>query len=129
MAWELRRLGALCIKGGGYGLPRKTADRRILLMSVVLTLRAGRAYTEAELNEALEGWLADIGQAVEIDHVSLRRELVDDRFIERDAAGERYRVADAAGHRFEEAVAGLAPGAIVARARQEQEARRRQYGG
>jgi len=87
-----RRITALCLGGVGPGLPRKERDRHILLKSVSLALGHGREYTEPSLNAALERWLAAAGPAVRIDHVSLRRYLVDEAYVVRDAAGRSYRV-------------------------------------
>ena len=43
----------------------------------------------------LKQWLAKIGQKIEIDHVTLRRHLVDEGYISRDRAGMLYKVNDA----------------------------------
>ncbi|MBN2566315.1 MAG: DUF2087 domain-containing protein [Candidatus Eisenbacteria bacterium] len=86
------RIAALCTGGVGPGLPRKRRDRNILLRGVVLVLGHGRTYTEPALNDALESWLEAVGPAVRIDHVSLRRYLIDEGYVTRDAAGREYRV-------------------------------------
>lgn len=88
------RLAELCLKSGVMGFPRKSRDRHILLKSVTLTLDAGREYTEPEIADRLAFWLVDIGRSIEFDHVSLRRQLVDTRYLYREADGSRYRVAD-----------------------------------
>jgi len=38
----------------------------------------------------LKAWLVNLGPRVELDHVSLRRALVDEGFVARDARGESY---------------------------------------
>ena len=40
----------------------------------------------------LKGWLALAGPRVELDHVSLRRSLVDEGYLVRDAAGVAYEI-------------------------------------
>ena len=78
------RLAELCLKSGMVGFPRKSRDHHILLKSVNLTLDAGREYTEPEIDDRLAFWLVDI---------SLRRQLVDSRYLDRGADGSSYRVA------------------------------------
>jgi hypothetical protein len=87
-----RRIAAFCLGGVGPGLPRKQRDRHIFLKSVALHLGHGREYTESSINTALESWLEAVGEGVRIDHVSLRRYLVDEGYVVRDRAGSTYRV-------------------------------------
>ena len=87
------RLIDLCLNSGMTGLPRRSRDRHILLKSVVLTLSTAKEYTERDVNERLQIWLADIGRSIHLDHVSLRRWLVDEGYLERDSRGSTYRVA------------------------------------
>jgi hypothetical protein len=86
------RLTSLCSRSAIHGLPRRPRDRLILLESVALTLAPDRAYSAPELTERLEHWLTGVGRNIDIDHVSLRRRLVDLGFLERDAAGRHYRL-------------------------------------
>lgn len=123
-----RRLEALCLSPGGRGLPRKRRDWDILFKSITLTLEPGRAYSEKEVNQALEEWLADIGQAIEIDYVTLRRHLVDNGYLVRDPAGISYRVGfEAIADLFEAAADTINPAAVVEEARRRKEQRKRQY--
>ena len=71
------RLATLCLKKGGRGLPRKPGDQHIIFKSIALTLDASAVYTETDINLALTTWLDSVGQMIEIDHVTLRRYLVD----------------------------------------------------
>lgn len=94
------RLASLCLGGVGPGLPRKLRDRRILLKAVAQALGHGRQFQEPELNAALKLWLETVGDTVQLDHVSLRRYLVEERFLVRDRAGSHYQVSD--GHEWSE---------------------------
>ena len=87
-----QRLEALLLSPGGRGLPRKRRDWDILFKSITLALEAGRDYSEKEVNQIVEEWLDGIGQAIEIDYVTLRRHLVDAGYLIRDLAGTSYRV-------------------------------------
>jgi len=125
------RLAALCRSPGGAVFPRRPRDRHILSRSVVQTLDAGKDYSELQVNTALRQWLSDVGSGLGIDHVTLRRYLVDEGYLARDAQGSQYQVHPAARGQveFTAEVAGVDSAGVV-RAAQEQaaERKRRQLG-
>ena len=122
------RLEAICLSHGGGGLPRKRRDQDILFKSIMLVIDPARTYTESELNQVLEKWLSEVGQTVEIDHVSLRRHLVDAGYLSRDLAGASYQVCqEAISDLFEPAVDELDPVRVIEDARQFREEKKRQY--
>ena len=85
----------LCLVGADKGprrFPRSRRDREILMKSITMTLDGAKTYTEAEVNRALLAWKRDVGPAIETDHVTLRRLLVDYGHLERSADGSAYRV-------------------------------------
>lgn len=85
----------LCRVGADRGprsFPRSGVDREVLFQSIVLTLDSARSYSEREINEALLAWNRDVAPAIDIDHVTLRRTLVDYGRLERTADGRAYRV-------------------------------------
>jgi len=85
----------ICKLGADRGprrFPRKRRDREILMKSIVMGLDGGREYREREINERLVAWRRDVAPAIEIDHVTLRRLLVDYGHLERTADGSSYRV-------------------------------------
>jgi hypothetical protein len=86
---RLCRLGA---DRGPRRFPRNPRDREILMRSITMTLDSARTYSEAEMNRALLSWKNEIGPAIETDHVTLRRLLVDRGHLERTADGGAYRV-------------------------------------
>jgi hypothetical protein len=123
-----QRLEALLLSPGGRGLPRKRRDWDILFKSIMLALEAGRDYSEKEVNQVVEEWLDGIGQAIEIDYVTLRRHLVDAGYLVRDLAGTSYRVGlEAMAELFEPATDTVDPAAVVEEARSRKEQRKRQY--
>lgn len=67
------------------GVPAQASRRRHLLEHVVQSFEAGRDYPEKEVNVVLRAWTEGGG----IDHVSVRRFLVDDGLLTRD--GDTYR--------------------------------------
>ena len=121
------RLVQLCVGSGLRGIPRKNRDRHILLKSITLTLELKREYAEHELNADLRAWLREVGRTIRrLDHVNLRRLLVDQEYVGRSRDGSRYWVA--MGSRFQ---ALFAPDVddvdvrgLIRAAREEQELRK-----
>ena len=123
------RLCDLCLKGGGAGLPRKEADRHILLKSIALALNNDVEYTESEFNEKLQMWLNLVGEKVDVDHVALRRELVDAQYIIREADGSKYRL-DLSGvpvGMFDPEINGFDPEQIIIERKEMIERKKREY--
>jgi len=88
-----RRLEALLLRGGRlHGFPRRRRDRLILLRSVLAGFEPGRRYEEEEVNQAIRLWQREVGRNADIDHVSLRRGLIDERLLTRSRSGDSYEV-------------------------------------
>ncbi|MFH1688350.1 MAG: DUF2087 domain-containing protein [bacterium] len=123
-----KRLAAICLKQGSVGLPRKRRDQHVLAKSITLTLSCETAYTEAELNSRLTDWLDRVGHAMQIDHVTLRRYLVDEGYVMRDRAGESYRVQrQARSNMFDSAIDDIDPIAAIDEAVNQRNERKRRY--
>jgi hypothetical protein len=85
----------LCLLGADRGprrFPRKPRDRQILTKSILMLLDSARLYRETEINEVLLHWNRAIAPAIETDHVTIRRLLVDRGHLERSPDGASYRV-------------------------------------
>ena len=120
----VRRLGELCT-GGGSGLPRKRRDLHILLASATLWMETGTIYTESEINAGLQTWIADVGAVLGLDHVTIRRELIDSSYLLRDDAGNNYSPGPGPAFvRFGPGIADVAPAEVLAEARAVREARK-----
>ena len=88
-----KRLIDLFVRSRQESLPKKFEDRHILLKSIVLLhLETEQAYTEREINAAIQGWMMTIGCDMRVDVFSLRRELVDRKYVTRDKRGACYEV-------------------------------------
>lgn len=113
---------------GAQGLPKKELDRHILFLSTALELEPRRQYNEGELNDELRRWTAHFGEPVGLDHVSLRRFLVDEGYLGRDSAGKSYELA-ATGWpcTFDPSIRDLDLEALVDEARTARELRKQQY--
>jgi hypothetical protein len=114
------RLAALSLTGGGTGLPRKPRDRHIVLRAAAQTLDQERSYSETEVNLALGEWLVNAGTWLHLDHVTMRRDMVDHGYLRRDAAGTRYdvRVDGRSQFEFDDAVSGVDGTTVVRTARE-----------
>ena len=84
-------LKRLLANGPLTGWPRRPADQDLLVALTGARFGAGRDYREDEVNEILKDWLATFSAPFGIDHVSMRRALVDARWLVRDTAGAAYR--------------------------------------
>lgn len=72
--------------------PRRRDDREVLIKSIVMGMDSGRHYSEPEVNNLLREWKQHVAPAIETDHVSIRRLLIDSGHLERTADGRAYRV-------------------------------------
>ena len=85
----------LCKLGvdGARPFPRARGDREILIESILMSFDSAATYRENEVNESLKRWIREVAPAIETDHVTLRRTLVDYGRLERTEDGRFYRVA------------------------------------
>ena len=88
----LRALRRMLANGLLTAMPKRPADQEILLVLAASRFDAGDTYPESDVNERLKAWLATISEPFGIDHVTLRRCLVDARVLARTKAGSTYRL-------------------------------------
>ena len=111
-------------------VPKRREDEELLLRLTAARFEPGREYREAEVNELLESWLATFVEPYGIDHVTMRRALVDARLLRRDTAGATYRLdPDRVQELREEAKAAGEPAEVMAKVREERAARKRDHAG
>ncbi len=92
----LNTLAELVVKDG-VGVGRLTEPQRALVLGLAWCAVPGSTVLrEAQVNVALKGALAGSCCFLEIDHVELRRWLVDCGWMQRDGFGREYRRIDAA---------------------------------
>ena len=70
------------------------ADFALLMAAAAHAFAPDRTYTEPEVNERLRAWLAGAGAMLDVDHVELRRWLVDTGALARDGFGRAYARGD-----------------------------------
>lgn len=109
--------------------PRKPQDHHVLLISAVVGLAPDRTYTEGEINQHLQRWCLRFGQNLPIDHVTLRRYLIDAGYLQRDSAGQAYRRAQGPlSQPFDPEIETLDLDDLIEQAERERAERRRKYG-
>ena len=92
-ATALDRFTALSVRSGlslGILHASHIADFNLMLAVAARAFAAGRSYTEGEVNDVLRDWLAHEGSMLAVDHVELRRWMIDCRVLARDDYGRAY---------------------------------------
>ena len=80
------------------------------------------------MNEVLREWLEGASVPYGVDHVTLRRCLVDARFLVRDKAGTGYEVSpDRIGKSIAEDARGIDPIAVIEEVQRGRAARKREH--
>ena len=74
-------------------LPVRPRDLEVLLALAAAQFEPGRKYSESQVNDRLQEWLEPFCSPFGVDHVTVRRCLVDAGLIARDKAGATYEVA------------------------------------
>lgn len=93
----LRRL----FRGGQLRqLPRSRRDTELFIALAAATLDPQASYSEEEINDLLIEWLRGFTCSSTLDHVTIRRCLVDYRMLLRDDRGASYRANQAVLGRF-----------------------------
>ena len=122
MSETIAALERLAAKHGATLGNLARADLQVALALASLCLPVDATCTEPEVNVALKGWLAGAGAMLRIDHVELRRTLIDFGLWQRDGYGRAYRrapsIGDAELARHVEALRAIDAGAIVAAVRE-----------
>ncbi len=114
---------------GGQDLPKKPLDRQIVFISAVLGLDRQRQYSEGDINGELQKWVLQFGQRYNLDHVTLRRYLIDEKYLVRDSAGGAYQLVaeETAPYTFDATLEHLDLAALIAEAKAARELKKQQY--
>jgi len=122
------RLNKLCGKNDLMQFPKNYTDRLILLGSIALLLKPQKKYSEKSINETITEWIEKMANESYLDHVTLRRYLIDFGLIERDPAGHQYYVSESKlSNLFEDSIRTIDPFALVKNFREEREAQREKW--
>jgi hypothetical protein len=121
-----RVLKRLLANGPLTAVPTRPSDQEHLITLAAARFEAHKSYREKEVNQLLSAWLETFTAPFGIDHVTLRRLLVDSRLLTRTRSGSTYRlnlerIADV------EAVRTLDPARVLAEIRAARDLRKRQH--
>jgi hypothetical protein len=125
----LQRLCSLAVRQRlslGVMASTRPADLAVVLAAAGCTFGVGEILSEREVNERLLAWLAGTGAMLAVDHVDLRRWLVDTGVLARDGYGRAYTRGEPRPD-IGQAMAALAPhdlATLVREARNAEAARR-----
>lgn len=119
-----RALRRLLANGRLTALPKRPADLELVAALAATRFDASDAYVEGEVNDRLEAWLESISEPHGIDHVSLRRLLVDSRLLTRTTSGSTYRVNPSRLAEID-GVRGIDPAVLLSKIREERNQRKR----
>lgn len=89
----VERYSILAVRRGitlGALYSANAGDFRLVLAAAATAFAPGRDYAEREVNDILRGWLDEAGAMLDVDHVELRRWLVDSQHLVRDGFGRAY---------------------------------------
>jgi hypothetical protein len=126
----LKSLKRLLANGPLTHLPGRKSDLEILLALATTQFAPRQKYRETEVNDLLQKWLEPFCSPLGVDHVTVRRCLVDARFLARDVAGSTYETGlkkpaevlpDSARH--------VEPGQLLAEIRLQRRQRKRERAG
>ena len=103
------------------------ADFALMLAAAAQSFAPAQVYTERDVNHRLRVWLAGVGAMLAVDHVELRRWLVDTGVLTRDGFGRTY-APGAPSREISDAMAALAGHDLdgIARAARERDVARRE---
>jgi hypothetical protein len=121
-----RTLERLLANGLLTGWPRRPEDQALLVRLTAARFEPGREYREPEVNDVVRDWVATFSAEHGIDHVTMRRALVDSRLLVRDRAGGLYRVDEAKRAQLEP-LRAIQPAAILRQVQEQRAARKREH--
>lgn len=124
-----KRITDLCLKSGMSGLPKDETDQHILLKSMAMTIGSSVQISEQEINEKLAYWINNISQIKDLDHVTLRRRLVDTGYLVRSKDGSSYQTVDGSPYQptFEAGISDVNIPEIIRTKKEENERRKQEF--
>ena len=87
-----RALKRMLSNGPLTAVPKRPADQHLLAELAAARFEPQKAYREGEVNETLIAWIETFCEPEGLDHVTLRRMLVDSRLLTRTKSGSTYQL-------------------------------------
>ena len=124
----IKRLSTLCLRSGCSDFPKDEENRHILLKSALLQMEKDRVYTEKEINAKLADWV-ETSKMESMDHITMRRYLVDAGYLTRTSNGTSYQLSSPVlpSPTFEESIDSLNLAEILEEARADIQRRKELY--
>ena len=119
-----RALRRLLANGPLTAVPRRPSDQQLLVTLAAAQFEPRKTFGEREVNEILKAWIETFCEPYGIDHVTLRRLLVDSRLLTRTSSGSTYRVNPEMLGEIEPG-ARIEPAKVLAEIRDDRESRKR----
>jgi len=85
-----KRVIDLLVRSSLYELPPKRKDLLIILETITSQFKDG-SFTEKETNEVIKDFISKIPR-LKVDHVKIRRALIDEGFLKRTPSGSVYTI-------------------------------------
>jgi len=122
-------LSRLLDKGPLDKWPKRRGDLDLLLALACSAFERRRAYREDEVNERIAAWLDRFTAPESLDYVTIRRLMIDARWLLRDSAGAAYRLNPAKEASMPPVASPLDPGAVLIERAQQRDRRKRERDG
>ena len=119
-----RALKRMLSNGPLTAIPKRTSDQHLLVALAAAQFEPGKVYREGEVNGKLLAWLETFCESDGLDHVTLRRMLVDSRLLTRTKSGSTYELNQQSLAQVQ-AVGEIDPRAVLEEIRAERESRKR----
>ena len=87
-----RALKRMLSNGPLAAIPKRPSDQHLLVALAAAQFEPQRTYRESEVNETLLAWIETFCEPDGLDHVTLRRMLVDFRLLTRTKSGSTYHL-------------------------------------
>lgn len=122
-----KRVIDLLVRSSMYELPSKRRDLIIILRTVASQFKDGNL-TEKETNKVIKDFISKIPR-LKVDHVKIRRALIDEGFLKRTPSGSVYTINKDYDvfKLFSEDISNLDCLALISNARKEIEERKKKY--
>ncbi len=122
-----KKVKNLLIRSNLYELPTKRKDLLVILRMIISMFKEGN-YTEKQINEIIKEFISKVPE-IKVDHVKIRRALVDEEFLIRTPSGSTYTANKNCESlkKFSNSIDNLDCLSIINKARKEKEERRKKY--
>ena len=120
-----RALKRMLSNGPLTAVPKRPSDQHLLAELAAAQFDPAKVYGEGEVNDVLVAWIETFCDPYGLDHVTLRRMLVDARLLIRTKSGSTYQVSGQRAAELQD-LREVDPRSVLEEVRVERESRKRQ---